>query len=66
MRCVCCTVGMYCGFAEELSGLNLVADSYRNVDELSKQGSVYAERFSSKMVKYQFRKWHLWTVRFLS
>ena len=39
----CCTMGMCCGSAVELSGLNLGSGSFRNVDEISIQGSVYAE-----------------------
>ena len=42
-RCICCTIGMRCGFAEELSGLNQGSGSFRNVDEISLQGSVCAE-----------------------
>ena len=43
MKCVCCTIGMCCGFTVELSGLNLGSSSFRNVDEISIQGSVCAE-----------------------
>ena len=43
MMCVCCTMGMRCGSTVELSGLDLGSGSFRNVDEISKQGSVCAE-----------------------
>ena len=39
----CCTMGMCCGSTVELSGLNLGSGSFRNVDEISIQGSVCAE-----------------------
>ena len=31
MRCICCTIGMYCWVAVELSGLNLGYGSLRNI-----------------------------------
>ena len=40
--CICCTMGMYGGFAVELRALNLGSGSLRNVDEISIQGSVCA------------------------
>ena len=42
-------IGMNCGLTLELSGLNLGSGSFRNVDEISIQGSVGAEGFSSEM-----------------
>ena len=35
MRCICCTVGMCCGFALEMRSLNLGSGSFRNVAEIS-------------------------------
>ena len=49
MKGFCCTMGMCCGSTVELSGLNLGSGSFRNVDEISIQGSVCAEWFSSEM-----------------
>ena len=39
----CCTMGICCESTVELSGLNLGSGSFRNVDEIFKQGSVCAE-----------------------
>ena len=35
MRCICCIMGMWSGFAVELSGLNMGSVSFINVDEIS-------------------------------
>ena len=60
MRCI----RMCCGFDVELNGLNLGSGSFRNVDEISKQGSVCAEWYSSRMNEHLFWKWHLRAVEF--
>ena len=49
MGCICCTGGMCCGFAVELSGLNLGSGGFKTVDLICRQSSVSAEWFSSKM-----------------
>ena len=43
MKCICCTIGICYGFTMEMSGLNLGSGSFRQVDEISKKGSVCAE-----------------------
>ena len=57
MGCPYCTRGMCCGFAVELSCLNLGSGISRTVDVIFRQGSLCAEWFTWKRKESHFWKW---------